>query len=95
MSLRSAALLIPFVFSLIVGAWILFEPGTGNVSSNLKRAGARESIGVTPLSTKTSQAPQDILSKLTNYFTSFKSNKELFLYGSIAVFGILIMALQS
>ena len=93
MSLRSAALLIPFVFSVIVGAWILFEPGTGNVSSNLKRAGARESIGVTPLSTKTSQAPQDILSKLTNYFTTFKSSKELFLYGSIAVFGILIMGL--
>jgi signal transduction histidine kinase len=93
MSLRSAALLIPFVFTLIVGAWILFEPGPGNVSHNLKRAGARESIGVTPLSSKPSQVPQDILSKLTNYSTTFKSNKELFLYGSIAVFGILIMGL--
>ena len=93
MSLRSAALLIPFVFTLIVGAWILFEPGPGKVSNNLKRGGARESIGVTPLSTKTSQVPQDILSKLTNYSTTFQSNKELFLYGSIAVFGILIMGL--
>jgi signal transduction histidine kinase len=45
------------------------------------------------LSTKTSQVPQDILSKLTNYSTTFKSDKELFLYGSIAVFGILIMGL--
>jgi signal transduction histidine kinase len=93
MSLRSAALLIPFVFTLVVGAWILFEPGQGNVSHDIKRAGGRESIGVKQLSTKTSQVPQDILSKLTNYSTTFKSNKELFLYGSIAVFGILIMGL--
>jgi signal transduction histidine kinase len=93
MSLRSVALLIPFVFTLVVGAWILFEPGPGNVSHALKRAGGRESIGVKQLSTKTSQVPQDILSKLTNYSTTFKSNKELFLYGSIAVFGILIMGL--
>src|SRR4249919_2981954 len=93
MSLRSVVLLIPFVFTLVVGAWILFEPGQGNVSHDLKRAGGRESIGVKQLSTKTSQVPQDILSKLTNYSTPFKSNKELFLYGSIAVFGILIMGL--
>lgn len=93
MSLRRAALSIPFVFTLIVGAWILFEPGAGNVSHNPKRAGARESIGATPLGTKPFQVPQDILSKLINYFTTFKSNKELLLYGSIAVFGILIMGL--
>jgi signal transduction histidine kinase len=94
MSLRSAALLIPFVFTLVVGAWILFEPAQGNISHDLKRAAGRESsIGVKQLSTKTSQVPQDILSSLTNYSTTFKSNKELFLYGSIAVFGILIMGL--
>src|SRR4249919_2085756 len=93
MSLRSAALLIPFVFTLIVGAWMLFEPGPGKVSNNLKRGGARESIGVTPLSTKTSQVPQDILSKITNYSTTFQPNKELFLYGSIAVFAMLVMGL--
>src|SRR6266850_7530188 len=93
MSLRSVALLIPFVFTLVVGAWILFEPRQGNVSHDLKRAGGRESIGVKQLSTKTSQVPQDILSKLTTYSTTFRSNKELFLYGSIAVFGILIMGL--
>src|SRR5215475_6615940 len=93
MSLRSLALLIPFVLTLVVGAWILFEPGQGSVSSDLKRAGSRESIGVKQLSNKTSQVPQDILSKLANYSTTFRSNKELLLYGSIAVFGILIMGL--
>ena len=93
MSLRSVALLIPFVLTLVVGAWIIFEPVQGIIAGDLKRAGGRESIGVKQLSTKTSQVPQDILSKLTNYSTTFKSNKELFLYGSIAVFGILIMGL--
>ncbi len=93
MSLRSVALFIPFVLTLVVGAWIIFEPGQGTVSGDLKRPGSRESIGVKQLSTKTSQVPQDILSKLTNYSTTFISNKELLLYGSIAVFGILIMAL--
>ncbi len=93
MSLRSVALLIPFVFTLVVGAWILFEPNQGSISGDLKRAGSRESIGVRQLSTKTSQVPQDILSTITNYFPTIKTNKELFLYGSIAVFGILIMGL--
>ena len=68
MSLRSVALLIPFVFSLVVGAWIIFEPVQGSISDDLKRAGGRESIGVKQLSTKTSQVPQDILSKITNFF---------------------------
>jgi signal transduction histidine kinase len=93
MSLRSVALLIPFVLSLVVGAWIIFEPVQGSISGDLKRAGGRESIGVKQLSTKTSQVPQDILSKITNFLATFRSNKELFLYGSIAVFGILIMGL--
>ena len=94
MSLRSVALLIPFVLTLIVGAWILFEPGQqGGASSDLKRAGSRESIGVKQLTGKTSQFPQSILSSLTNYSATFRSNKELLLYGSIAAFGILIMGL--
>ena len=93
MSLRSVALLIPFVLTLVVGAWIIFEPVQGSISGDLKRAGSRESIGVRQLSTKTSQVPQDILSTITNYFPTIKTNKELFLYGSIAVFGILIMGL--
>jgi signal transduction histidine kinase len=93
MSLRSVAVLIPFVLTLVVGAWIIFEPVQGSISGDLKRAGSRESIGVRQLSTKTAQVPQDILSKITNYFPTFKTNKELFLYGSIAVFGILIMGL--
>jgi len=93
MSLRSVALLIPFVLTLVVGAWIIFEPVQGSISGDLKQVGSRESIGVKQLSTKTSQVPQDILSKITAYFPTFRSNKELFLYGSIAVFGILIMAL--
>ena len=93
MSFRSVALFIPFVLTLFVGAWILFEPGQRNVSGDLKRPASRESISVKQLSTKTSQVPQDFLSKLTNYSTTFISNKELFLYGSIAVFGIFIMAL--
>jgi signal transduction histidine kinase len=94
MSLRSVALLIPFVLTLVVGAWILVEPSQpGGVSSDLKRPGSRESIGVKELSTKTSQFPQEILSRLTNYSATFRSSKELLLYGSIAVFGILIMGL--
>ena len=92
MSLRSVALLIPFVLTLVVGAWILFEPGQRSVFGDLKRSG-REPIGVKPLSTKTPQVPQDILSKLSDYSATFRSNKELFVYGSIAVFGILIMGL--
>src|SRR5215510_9253736 len=94
MSLRSVALLIPFVLTLIVGAWILFEPGQqGGASSDQKRVGSRESIGVRQLTGKTSQFPQSILSSLTNYSATFGSNKELMLYGSIAAFGILIMGL--
>jgi signal transduction histidine kinase len=40
-----------------------------------------------------SQASQDILSKFTYVATLFGSNKELLIYGSIAVFGILITGL--
>lgn len=90
MSLRSVALLIPFVLALVVGAWLIFEPVQGSISGDLKRAGSRESIGVKQLTT---HVPQDILSKITNYLATFKSNKELLLYGSIAVVGILIMGL--
>src|SRR5262245_39070155 len=94
MPLRSVALLIPFVLTLVVGAWILVEPSQpGGVSGDLKRAGSRESIGVKELSTRTSQFPPEILGRLTNYSATFRSNKELLLYGSIAVFGILIMGL--
>src|SRR5262249_39125998 len=63
------------------------------VSGDLKGPGNREYIGVIQLSTKTAPFPQDILSRLTNYYATFRSNKELLLYGSIAVFGILIMGL--
>jgi signal transduction histidine kinase len=94
MSLRSVALLIPFVLTLVVGAWIIFKPGQqGGISGDLKREGSRESIGVKQLSSKTSPFPQNILGKLTNYFATFRSDKELLLYGSIAAFGILIMGL--
>src|SRR6266436_6952717 len=93
MSLRSVALLIPFVLTLVVGAWILFQPGQGNVSGDLKRAGIRESIGLRHLTTKTPQAPQGILDRATHFAAAFSSNKELLLYGSIAAFGILIMGL--
>jgi signal transduction histidine kinase len=93
MSLRSIALLIPFVLTLVVGAWILFAPGQGGVSGDLKRAASRESIGVKQVSNKPSQVSQNILGKLSNYSATFRSSKELLLYGSIAVFGILIMAL--
>ena len=91
MSFRSIALLIPFVLTLIVGAWILFEPGS--VSGDPKRGGGREPSGVKQLNTKTSQFHHNILTNLTSYSTTFRGNNELLLYGSIAVFGVLIMAL--
>lgn len=93
MSRRSVILVIPFALTLVVGAWIVFEPDRGSTPSDLKRANSRESVGVKQLTTKTSQVPQDILSKVTNYSISLRSNRELLLYGSIAVFGILIMGL--
>jgi signal transduction histidine kinase len=93
MSLRSVALLIPFVLTLLVGAWILFEPGQSTLSDDSKRPGSRESIGFKPLSAKKPQVPQDVLNKLTYLPAAFRGNKELLLYGSIAVFGILIMGL--
>ena len=93
MSRRSVALLVPVVLALIVGTWILFDPGQGSISDDLKQAKTREFIGVKQLRTKTAQVPQDILTKLTNYFLIFGSNKELLFYGAIAVFGILIMGL--
>jgi signal transduction histidine kinase len=86
MSLRSIALLIPFVLTLVVGAWILFEPSQASLPGDLKRTGVRESMGK-QLSSKTSQVPQGVLSRIM----IFSKNKELLLYGSIAVFGILIM----
>jgi signal transduction histidine kinase len=93
MSLRSVILAIPFALTLFVGAWIVLEPDRGSSPSDLKRANGRESIGGKQLGTKTSQVPQDVLSKVTNYSITLRSNKELLLYGSIAVFGILIMGL--
>jgi signal transduction histidine kinase len=86
MSFRSIALLIPFVLTLVVGAWILFEPGQASLPGDLKRTGVRESVGK-QLSSKTSQVPQGVLNRIA----SLSRNKELLLYGSIAVFGILIM----
>jgi signal transduction histidine kinase len=93
MSLRSVALLVPFLLTLSVGAWILFEPSQRNVSGELKRAGVRESLGSKRRATAPSQASQDILSKVTYVATLFGSNKELLIYGSIALFGILITGL--
>jgi signal transduction histidine kinase len=86
MSLRSIALLIPLVLTLVVGGWILFEPGQPSLPGDLKRTGIRESMGK-QLNSKTSQVPQGILNRIT----ILSRNKELLLYGSIAVFGILIM----
>jgi signal transduction histidine kinase len=87
MSLRSTALLIPFILTLVVGAWILFEPGQASLPSDVKRTGIRESMGK-QLGNKPSQVPQTLLNRIT----ILSRNKELLLYGSIAVFGILIMA---
>jgi signal transduction histidine kinase len=86
MSLRSIALLIPFVL-MLVGAWILFEPGQASLPRDVKRTGIRDSMGK-QLNSKTSQVPQGVL----NGITILSKNKELLLYGSIAVFGVLIMA---
>jgi signal transduction histidine kinase len=86
MSLRSISLLIPFVLTLVVGAWILFEPGQASLPGDLKRTGIRESMGK-QLGSKTSQVPQGVLHRIT----ILSKNKELLLYGSIAIFGILIM----
>ena len=86
MSLRSIALLIPFILTLFIGAWILFEPGQTSLSGDFKRPGIRESMGK-QLSSKNSQLPQGVLNKIT----ILGKNKELVLYGSIAFFGILIM----
>jgi signal transduction histidine kinase len=85
MSLRSIALLIPFVLTLVVGAWILFEPSQASLPVDLKRTGVRESTG--KQLSKTAQVPQGVLNRIM----IFSKNKELLLYGSIAVFGILIM----
>jgi signal transduction histidine kinase len=93
MSLRSIALLVPFLLTLSVGAWILFQPTQRNVSGELKRASVRDSLGSKRLATAPSQASQDILSKVTYVATLFGSNKELLIYGSIALFGILITGL--
>jgi signal transduction histidine kinase len=86
MSLRSIALLIAFVVTLVVGAWIVFEPGQASFPGDLKRTGVRESMGK-QLSNKTPQVPSGVLNRIT----LLSRNKELLLYGSIAVFGILIM----
>jgi signal transduction histidine kinase len=86
MSLRSIALLIPFVLTLVVGAWILFEPGQASLPGDFKRTGVRESMGK-QLSSKTSPVPQGVLNRIM----ILGKNKELLLYGSIAFFGILIM----
>ena len=93
MSFRSVALLVPVVLTLVVGAWILIVSGQGSLSGDFKRAGNRESTAVKQLGIKTAQVPQNILTQLTNYFLSFRSSRELLLYGFIAVFGILIMGL--
>ena len=93
MSLRSIALLVPFLLTLSVGAWILFQPTQRNVSGELKRASVRDSLGSKRLAIAPSQASQDFLSKVTYVATLFGSNKELLIYGSIALFGILITGL--
>jgi signal transduction histidine kinase len=71
---------------MLVGAWILFEPGQASLPGDLKRTGIRESMGK-QLSSKTSQVPQGVLNRIT----ILSKNKELLLYGSIAVFGVLII----
>jgi signal transduction histidine kinase len=52
-----------------------------------------ESVGSRKLAAAPPQDSQDILSKVTYVATLFRTNKELFVYASIAVFGILITAL--
>jgi signal transduction histidine kinase len=93
MSPRSVALLVPFLLTLVVGAWILFQPNQRNISGDLKRAGMRESLVSKRLTAPPSQASQDILTKVTYVATLFGTNKELLIYASIALFGILITGL--
>jgi signal transduction histidine kinase len=94
MSLRSVALFVPLLLTLALGGWILFEPGTRRGADELKLAGIRETASFKQLTTKKPlPVPQSTLNKLKYWSTIFRSNKELLLYGSIAVFGILIMGL--
>ncbi|HEY7322808.1 MAG TPA: HAMP domain-containing sensor histidine kinase [Candidatus Binatia bacterium] len=77
----------------IAGGWTLLEADQGSKPSEPRQAYNRDRISIKQLTAKTSQAPLDIPSKLTSYAVTLKENNELLLYGSIAVFGILIMGL--
>ena len=93
MSLRSVILVILSALLLVAGVWIVLEAEKGDTLSDPKKAYSREHVSIRELKTKTSHAPRDILSVVTNYSVRLRENNELLLYGSIAVFGILIMGL--
>jgi signal transduction histidine kinase len=90
MSARSLVLLIPFLFTLVFSVWILLQPGQGSFPGDLTRGAIRESLGLTRASTAVSQFSQN---KLTELSAVLSGDKELVLYGSIALFGILVMIL--
>jgi signal transduction histidine kinase len=93
MSVRSLVLLIPFLLTLVFGVWIVFEPRPGSVAADATRGGVRESLGLRRITTAPAQLSQNTLNKLNYLFVIVSGNKELMLYGSIALFGVLVMLL--
>ena len=89
MSFRSLALFLLLVLTLALGGWILSIPTKDGVTENIAlRQSAKLGQMTNP---KPAAFSQVILDKLAYLSNLFRSDHELLLYGSIAVFGILIM----
>ena len=89
MSFRSLALFLLLVLTLALGGWILSIPTKDGVTENIApRQSAKLGQMTSP---KPAAFSQVILDKLAYLSNLFRSDHELLLYGSIAVFGILIM----
>jgi signal transduction histidine kinase len=92
MSPRSAVITGLFSLTLLVGAFLLLDGTPPNLKDTFKRHQARDSI--TPgRAGNISRMPPGIPSQWQYPGKFFNANKELLLYGAVALFGILMMGL--
>lgn len=93
MSVRRLSLVIPALLALVLGVWILLAPRQGSVPGDTTGGPLRESLGLRRMSPAPSQLSQNVLNNFANIWPVLSGNKELLLSGSIALIGILVMAL--
>ena len=93
MSSRSALATALVVLLLMLGAGLLLNSNTSNISGALRSSQLRETMRQIPAVGKPSEISDALASQLVYYLKLLAESKEVLLYGGIAFFGVLMMIL--